>query len=364
MKIRKSHQCLAVLFFIVIVNHQTAYAQQILLCPAVDAQGNRPNLDPVQSVSPQEKPGDRNVDDDIAKKAIEVVSFFEAGGSDPWANVNNTDTISIGFMQWNWGTRSIITSLFKKTSRQDIESAPSELQNDLKKLKDYSDNLDSSKRAQIASSVISNWTKAAPNDSLVKGIRESVRNNLTTWLNTPAMKSVQLSIMNKELGTAFFYARAWRRDTGSEKPIDARLVTYFFDLLTFNDGTKGLWTQHVKQYRSNYPTRKATIEAITTWLASCDNFTNPNTQFKKLYNLKDALNNVKYWKDKVTENEDAFDDDQVDLLVLGLLRAQLSNGNDKPRGFPGIFQADVLTRRGVIAIGGYARDSENPIIFF
>lgn len=128
--------------------------------------------------------------------------------------------------------------------------------------------------------------------------------------------------------------------------------------------TRGRWTQHVKQARSNYTTRKATIEAVTSWLASCDNFYSPNTHFKKLYTLKDALKNVRYWNEKVAENENAFDDEQIDLLVLGLLRAQLSNGNDKPRGFPGIFQADVLTRRGVIAIGGYARGSESSIVFF
>lgn len=364
MKIRKLLLCSVLLFIVVVVSHQADYAQQKLPCPAVDAQGSRPMLNPVQIVSPREKSGDRNIDDDIAGKAIEVIGFFEAGGADPWANVSNTDTISIGFMQWNWGTKSIITTLIKKTSRQDIESAPSKLQADLKKLKDYSDNLNSSEKAQTASEVISSWIKPAPDDSLVSGIRKSVRNDLAAWLNTPAMKSVQLSIMNKELGTAFFYARAWRRDTGSEKPIDARLVTYFFDLLTFNGGTQGLWMQHVKRFRSGYPTHKATIEAVTSWLASCDNFTNPDTQYKKLYALKDALKNVKYWNEKIAQNENAFDDDQIDLLVLGLLRAQLSNGNDKPRGFPGIFQADVLTRRGVIAVGGYARGSENPITFF
>jgi hypothetical protein len=353
-----------VLFTNIIVNHQTVTAQQMLPCPAVDAQGTRPRLNPIQSVSPQEQAGDRDIDDNIARKAIEVIGFFEAGGGDPWANVNNTDTISIGFMQWNWGTRSIITTLFRKTSRQDIESAPSELQSDLRRLKDYSDNFNSSDKAQIASSVISGWTRAVPNDVLVNGIRRSVRNNLTTWLNTAAMKSVQLRLMNRELGKAFFYARAWRRDTKSQKPIDARLVTYFFDLLTFNGGMQGLWTQHVRQFRSNYPTRKATIETVTNWLASCDEFYSPNTQFHRLYNLRDALKNVTYWREKIAENENAFDDEQIDLLVLGLLRAQLSNGSDKPRGFPGIFQADVLTRRGVIALGGYARGSERPITFF
>jgi hypothetical protein len=178
------------------------------------------------------------------------------------------------------------------------------------------------------------------------------------------MKDVQLRLMNGVLGDAFFYARAWRRDTGSDKPVDARLVTYFFDLLTFNGGALGVWVPHVRQFRSTYTTGKATVDAVAVWLLSCQSFVSPNTQAKKLYALKDAVKSATYWKEKVQEKGDIYNDDQIDLLVLGLLRAQLSNGDDKPKGFHGVYQADVLTRRGVIAIGGYARGSQTPFIPF
>jgi len=63
------------------------------------------------------------------------------------------------------------------------------------------------------------------------------------------------------------------------------------------------------------------------------------------------MKTAEYWKSRLTKNENVFDDDQVDLLVLGLLVAQRSTGVE--HGVKGYFQADVLTRRGVIAVGGY-----------
>jgi hypothetical protein len=178
------------------------------------------------------------------------------------------------------------------------------------------------------------------------------------------MKTVQLQLMNKVLGQAFFYARAWRRDTNNHEPINARLVTYFFDLLTFNGGTAGLWVQHVQHYRSHYQTSRATLESVASWLSSCQNFFSPTTKQKRLYALKDAVRTANYWHQQAASTDTAYDEDRVDLLVLGLLRAQWSTGDDYPKGFRGIYQADVLTRRGVIAIGGYARGSNVVLEWF
>ena len=51
------------------------------------------------------------------------------------------------------------------------------------------------------------------------------------------------------------------------------------------------------------------------------------------------------------ENEDEV----LDLLVLGFLRAQRSNGSNGNDGFPGIYQADVMLRRGAEATGVVCR---------
>jgi hypothetical protein len=342
---------------------------QALPCPALDSQGNRRSLGPLDSndrvikILPVEQPGDRDVDAAIAEQAIDVIGFFESGGGSPWGTVSDRDTISIGFMQWNWGTQSLIDTFFRNTDRQYLDLAPVELRSDLSRLKDFSDTK-TSQNKQRASSVIMSWTRKAPNDPVEMGVRRGVRRNLNVWLSTPAMKTVQLQLMNKVLGQAFFYARAWRRDTNNHEPINARLVTYFFDLLTFNGGTAGLWVQHVQHYRSHYQTSRATLESVASWLSSCQNFFSPTTKQKRLYALKDAVRTANYWHQQAASTDTAYDEDRVDLLVLGLLRAQWSTGDDYPKGFRGIYQADVLTRRGVIAIGGYARGSNVVLEWF
>ena len=367
LKMKLVHLSLTLILTIAAGGARPTRAQQLLPCPAVDAHGNRPKIAPLdahgrqQIFLPHEQPGDRDIDEGIADKAVNVLAFFESDGGNPWATVSNRETISVGFMQWNWETRSLINLFFRQTGRDAIAAAPHEIEGDLSRLKDYSE-ADTPEKRKAASAVISSWVTAAHGDPLVKGVRKSVRAALGVWLSTPAMMSVQKGLMKDVLGDAFFYARAWRRDTGDQRPVDARLVTYFFDLLTFNGGTAGLWAPHVRQFRSDHPGRKAAVEAVAAWLSSCDGFISPKG--KKLYALGDALKSAAYWKEKVDADENAFDDEQVDLLVLGLLRAQMSNGDDRPKGFHGIYQADVLTRRGVIAVGGYARGTKKPFVPF
>ncbi len=122
----------------------------------------------------------------------------------------------------------------------------------------------------------------------------------------------------------------------------------------------------VKAFRADYKTPRLTVNAVSDWLSTCDKFSDPNPNIKdhKLYATKDALRSAAYWKSQVADNENVYDENQINLLVLGLLRAQRANLDNKPRGFPGIYQADVLTRRGVIAIGGFARGSKEVLDFF
>jgi len=339
-----------------------------LPCPAVDASGARPALtSPL--IDDVTRPEDESIQNDLAEKAIEIVGLFEAGGGDPWSNVSNHERVSIGFMQWNWATQTMIKQVFAGVDPEAIAAAPQALRPDLEILKALADQPGSADKQQQAAAVIDAWTSARSGDPLQMGIRKSVRSGLQEWLNTPALKAVQRKLVDKQLAQAFALARAWRRDTavdGVEKPIDARLVAYFFDLVTFNGGRKGLWVAHVRDYRARVgPGRKPTVEAVAAWLTSCAAFSNPNTQHRRLYNAEDGRRSAAYWTEKVSHDDAAFSEDQVDLLVFGLLRAQASNGDNKPRGFPGIYQADVLTRRGVIALGsGFIRGSQTPITLF
>lgn len=109
---------------------------------------------------------------------------------------------------------------------------------------------------------------------------------------------------------------------------------YFFDLITFNGGTLGVWVSHVKKFREVYSTKLATINSVSNWLLSCNEFvSSTNSQYKKLYTLKDTTKSANYWKELAVNNQNEISENQVNLLVLGLIRAQLSNGNDAPCAF-------------------------------
>ncbi len=60
--------------------------------------------------------------------------------------------------------------------------------------------------------------------------------------------------------------------------------------------------------------------------------------------------NAKLWISTAEDSKKTFSDNQINLFVLGYLRALRSNGNNDPHGFPGIFQADVMMRRGTVAL--------------
>src|SRR5262249_3453264 len=95
------------------------------------------------------------------------------------------------------------------------------------------------------------------------------------------------------------------------------------------------------------------VEVAADWIRSCE-----GTQ---LYAVPDALRNADYWPSLLAST--ILTDNQIDLFVLGLLRAWRSIGDNGK--FPGIYQADVLNRRGSIALcSGYSRRSPKPIHVF
>ena len=346
-----------VTIFLFVIN---VYSQKP--CPAVNPlTGERPSLNPIEEITPTKRDGDEQIDEEIYKKALNAIGFFEAGGGDPWSNVNDTDTLSMGFLQWNWGTGSLIDTLIANTSNNEISKADLSIQEDIKVLKNYANSRTSNNKTSSLT-IISRWKN------------EATRNKVRAWLKTDEMKKVQDRIIRRNMQKAFFYARAWLRDSGNEALIDARTVVYFFDLIVFNGNTAGVWVEHVKKFRSQFSNKKDTVNAISNWLLSCNNFVAPIKEhkvnglkvlakYRKLYALKDSTKNANYWKSLVESNENAIDENQVNLLVFGLLRAQQSTGDDKPRAFNGVFQANVLNRRGVIAIGGYAVGNPNLIKF-
>jgi hypothetical protein len=294
---------------------------------------------------------DQPVPDDVAIAARRAIGHFEAGGGDAYANVSSLDTISIGYLQWNWGTGSLVDKFVAALNDSEIALAAQPLRDDLAVLKRYSQRAGS---RSSADGVIRRWTTAGTGDPLVRGVRESVRGQLSAWLTLPAIQAVQDKLIDPKLRLAHSYARQWLEDSADIRGGTGNIketTTSFFDLLTYNDGRQGLWVPHVREFRTEFASNREIVDFIADWTISCESVEKTGTRDKKLYNVGEASSNARKWKERVASNPAAFTDNQTNLLIFGYLRALRSVGANPPRGFPGIFQADVMLRRGAVALG-------------
>jgi hypothetical protein len=285
----------------------------------------------------------------LAQQAVEIVGRFESGGAaDPWLAVSNRERLSLGVLQWNWTTGSLRRQLLKALPDAAFDSAPSSIRDGLRAIADGRPD---------AEQVITDWTTPRPGDKRIYGVRASVVRDLRTFLGSDALRRQQQALVAQTMRKAYALSRAWMRDrTAGAKPpeeVDARTLAYFFDLETFNSGLSGLWLNHVREFRAQHASRADAVKVAADWIKSC--------QGTQLYEVPDALRNADYWPSLVSST--VLTDNQIDLFVLGLLRAWRSVGDDGK--FPGIYQADVLNRRGIIALGsGYSRREPKPIHVF
>ncbi|GAC1043888.1 hypothetical protein [Rhizobium sp. No.120] len=295
------------------------------------------------------------IPDDLASTARKAVGFFEAGGGGAYSNISKLDTISIGYLQWNWGTGSLITDFVAALKDSDIALAPQPLRNDLETLKNYQRRVGVDKVA--AAAIVAKWTSGVPGDPLIRGVRKSVREQMSTWLDQPAIRAVQDGLIEPKLRMAYSYARKWQLDTsdiGGDSGNLRETTTSFFDLLTYNAGRQGLWVPHVRHFRSRFASNREIVNFIADWTMSCESVVKPirkrSQKDTTLYNAKEAAANARRWKATVAANPRAFSDNQTNLLIFGFLRTLRSNGANSPDGFPGIYQADVMLRRGAVAL--------------
>lgn len=326
-----------------------------LQCPSLDANGKPAPLDPPAVVLRFEQAELKQpVPVDLARQAADIVGVFEHGTGNPWAGVSGQEELSVGFMQWNWRTGSLVSDLLKSVPDDVLLEAPEGLRVGLETLK-RAGKKGSASHAQGAA-VIADWRKAVSGDPLLSsGLRRSVVAALKEWLASPDVTAAQERLVEQEMRKSYALARRWAVDRSSADrtvQVDAQLLAYFFDLVTFNGGPAGLWTEHVDALIRRYPNAAELIDAASAWLMTCVTYRSPlEVRNRSLYNIKDAAANAARWRGAVAQNGQAFSEQQLSLFALAWLRAQRSTGSDPPRAFPGVYQADVMSRRGTIALG-------------
>lgn len=324
-------------------------------CPGVSTKtGARPPLS-IPSISPQ-LPASRSIPTDWRRIALEIIAQFESGQRNidaAYGNVSKTDVISLGYLQWNHNAGSLYNRLLKDASEDMISAAPPLVRDDIRRLVRIGGD---SKRKREVSAIIAGWRTA--ND-----INPDYKSALRTWLLSKPMRDRQDQLLDQRLQMALRYADAWERDfgraTGGEN--GERAFYTFVDLQVFNGDLAGLWVDHVRQYRNKFSSATEMLDDIAAWTKSCGEFkfqgkvgTGKEAYvpvYKKLYRRRETPLSVAEWQRMAREPNSPLDEATFELLALGYLRASISSGNDAPNGFHGVFELDVLNRRGLVATG-------------
>lgn len=334
-------------------------------CPGLDDSGQRLPLSPAEvSNEAIGLPALIAVPSDLAQSARAIIARLEAGGGDAYLNVGGIDGISLGYLQWNHGTGSLYDTFLRDLDPVAVQAAPISIRRDLQLLKERAVG---AATAADANRVIADWTTARPGDPLASRVRRSVRRDLSIWLGSPLVRLHQDSLVNRRMQSSYRLARAWvaATDPSGARPVDSRLLAYFFDLEVFNGDRAGLWVGHVRPLRAQYDTPAKVMAFVSEWVEKCRGHINPSATDSRLYNVATASKNARYWSALVRTEPARFDPMALDLIVFGYLRAIRSVGKNGDRGFPGIFQADVFNRRALIAIGkGHHNGATAPSLIF
>jgi hypothetical protein len=345
-------------------------APNLMACPALDASGKAIPLSPAAKENATTNAQDAAPIPSNMRQAADAAAVaigkFESSSSSPWSNVSGHETISVGFLQWNWHTKSLVSTFLKAMPIETIELAANPLRADLLTLKALATSPGDSAALSAAESVIKSWTTTVAGDRLQDSkLRSSVVSNMQQWLALPQVTQIQRNLIESKLRTAHALALQWRTDTvpsqagQSAQTADEMSIKFFFDTLVFNGGRGGIWKEHVDEYKKQFASNAEIVKSVADWLRACTRYElvktagsskNTAASKKKVYGEADSLVNTNLWSNAVTANPKAFSDEQVNLLVFALLRAQRSEGSNPPKGFPGIYQADVLNRRGSAAL--------------
>ncbi|MCA0050649.1 hypothetical protein LB577_27475 [Mesorhizobium sp. B283B1A] len=318
-------------------------------CPALTPNGHRlpapPAMEGVDAAPDFSSLPAEGVPVELGDQARAVVAIYETGKSDGYGNISALDILSVGISQWNIGIGSFYDELLSGVPVSAFDLANSNLRDDLLAMRNFP--------AQRAS-IVHRWQKRASNDPLVAGIRRSVYRSLSAWLSSPPVVETQRRLTERDLNWAWKRSLAWRKAEKSSAPVSAALLATFYDLKVYNGGDlSGLWYANVAEFRQTHADATAILSEVANWLAVCEGIYHPEKaeKHRRLYSIKDLSQSVSFWQALARDEPARFTNDVNNLLVFGYLRAQRSVGSNGTDGFPGIYQADVLLRRGTEAVG-------------
>lgn len=292
-----------------------------------------------------------------AERALLAIGRFEVG-EELWGGISSHETISMGILQWNWESGSLqrLIAGMPEAAFQGIDETIAG------EIRAVGRSLPGRPSAQ-ARQAIERWTNIVRGTRSTRGIRADIRVQLRNFMESPAGQAHQRRIaFNEAVFPAYRVAVEWVRarartrgvpeaDALAARPSFGEFV-FFVDNQVFNrGGLNGIWYHHVLALRSSLNHNVSLVVApVVSWLRNCA---------PPMYGTDDAQRNADLWSILAESNQISLD--QLDLFIAGFMRAQRSMGSNPGAtiSFPGIYQADVMNRRGTLAIGrGFVHGEE------
>jgi len=271
----------------------------------------------------------------VAAASVSLATAIETGTSDPYlaATPNFDGTgFSLGELQWN------LLSLAQRTFGSIDDHVFATL------MPIWGDTF---KRALHAKSSAEAIDAAKTMQILVKEkwrFKTDAREEIRAFLNSPESRRSQNLAAGDIYSLGYARASQWAAARGEAKPTPREIAT-FVDNEIFSGALDGVWLPQAAAFRAQFADDGAMIAFASRWLASC-----PATGPGLLYGANEGTRNAKQWMTRYPVGTKLLDERAL-LFAFGFVRAVAAHGPPKPPSQHGIFKAQVLSRRGLIALG-------------
>ncbi|MGE8096620.1 hypothetical protein ACQKP6_01400 [Pseudomonas fluorescens] len=275
----------------------------------------------------------------VAKAALRLVYSIENGLPDPYLAVTGNfdgQGLSLGLIQFNFGG----------SAQKVFSQIPHEVYS--RTMPKFGESLYKAVHASSTTSSIQLLTGMQTGNGRVWRVNKDAKSELEAFLGSPEVRSAQDQAVAVEYQAAYSRAYQWAAARGSKNPSPREIAT-FMDNQVFSGGALGsIWIEQAKAFRASFDNDGKMIAFVSQWLLSCP-YTGPDL----LWGREDAQHNAEAWT-KVFPIGSKLSDERALLFAFGFLRALTANGPPTQKGQPeqhGIFKAQVVERRGLIALG-------------
>jgi len=176
-------------------------------------------------------------------------------------------------------------------------------------------------------------------------VKPDALKEIQAFLNTNESRNAQDMAVSDIYAAGYGRALQWAHARGQTAPTFREIVT-FVDNQVFSGGALGgMWYPQAVAFRKSFVDDGHMIRFISDWVASC-----PGSGDGFLWGAAEGKADAAAWT-KAFPDGTTLSDEQGLLLALGFLKALSAIG---PLGNPsqsGIFKAQVIERRGMIALG-------------